>query len=969
MKRMLINATQSEELRVAIVDGQRLANLDIEHGTREQKKSNIYKGKITRIEPSLEAIFVDYGAERHGFLPFKEVARGYLSEEALQGGGRPDVKAGLSEGQEIIVQVEKEERGNKGAALTTFISLAGRYLVLMPNNPRAGGISRRIEGEDRAELREAMKDLQTPKGMGAIVRTAGVGKSTEDLQWDLNYQADIWEAIQRSAEEKSAPFLIYQESNVIVRAIRDYFRSDIGEILIDEANVYTQAQQFVSQTMPHNLKKVKHYTDSVPLFNRYQIESQIESVFQREVSLMSGGSIVIDHTEALISIDINSAKATKGADIEETATNTNLEAADEIARQLRLRDIGGLIVIDFIDMMKSKNQRLIENRLRDATKGDRARIQLGRISRFGLLEMSRQRLRPSLGEASQIVCPRCSGHGSIRSIESMALSVLRLVEEDSMKESTARVVAQLPVDVATFLLNEKREVVAAIEERNQVHVIIVPNPDMETPHYKLERIKSADVQSDEGKSSYQRVEVFDQPYVPEKQDTQTKVEQAAVGNILPQTPPPKREKSNNESGVLSKLIKRLLGGAKAEPEPKKVAKSPQQTRRKPQQSGSGSQKREENKRGNSGDGASRSKNRGNRDNNRNNRRDRPSRSADDTSNKPASSTDGNGHSQKKQRNGEGSNRSNRSRRPKRSSNRPARDNDQVVVSADTSFETTSDSSMDVSVNARPSKESAANARSASSTADASKAVPVQDRASTTPVKKEDTSAQEKDTTALEQPVTKESVNVSNVQPSQLKSSVRSLAVDNDSPEAPTKNTEGLADKSAKKEASTQPAAEKKETSGLIQIETRIPPSASSQESKEAISPAKTGAVGQAKAAVAKSAPMAVESSNPAPVTESAKKPGVKAPDVSPSPTSPMPKQKDKQQAAVGKDEKVVPEEKIEPARSVEQLSKPSSSVGAPKEAEVKEVVGESTATQPKPDSKAAKEMTPERQEGQGSEQP
>ncbi|MCG8383140.1 MAG: Rne/Rng family ribonuclease [Gammaproteobacteria bacterium] len=960
MKRMLINATQSEELRVAIVDGQRLANLDIEHGTREQKKSNIYKGKITRIEPSLEAIFVDYGAERHGFLPFKEVARGYLSEEALQGGGRPDVKAGLSEGQEIIVQVEKEERGNKGAALTTFISLAGRYLVLMPNNPRAGGISRRIEGEDRAELREAMKDLQTPKGMGAIVRTAGVGKSTEDLQWDLNYQADIWEAIQRSAEEKSAPFLIYQESNVIVRAIRDYFRSDIGEILIDEANVYTQAQQFVSQTMPHNLKKVKHYTDSVPLFNRYQIESQIESVFQREVSLMSGGSVVIDHTEALISIDINSAKATKGADIEETATNTNLEAADEIARQLRLRDIGGLIVIDFIDMMKSKNQRLIENRLRDATKDDRARIQLGRISRFGLLEMSRQRLRPSLGEASQIVCPRCSGHGSIRSIESMALSVLRLVEEDSMKESTARVVAQLPVDVATFLLNEKREVVAAIEERNQVHVIIVPNPDMETPHYKLERIKSADVQSDEGKSSYQRVEVFDQPYVPEKQDTQTKVEQAAVGNILPQTPPPKREKSNNESGGLSKLIKRLFGGAKAEPEPQKVAKRPQQTRRKPQQSGSGSgsQKREESKRGNSGEGTSRSKNRGNRDNNRNNRRDRPSRSADDTSNKPSSSTDGNGHSQKKQRNGEGSNRSNRSRRSRRSPNRPARDHDQVAVSADTPSETASDSSTGLPPKAQPPKEGTVNARSASATADTSKVAAVQDRASLTPVKKEDASAQEKSTTVLESSVPKEGMTVSNVQPSQLKSSVRSLAVDNDNSEAPTKGTEDLADKSAKKETSEQ-----KEASGLVQIETRKPPSASSEENKEERSPAKTDAVDQTKAAVSKSAPMAVESSNPAPVPESAKKPDVKASDVSPSSEFPMPKQKDKQQALVGQDKKVVSEEKVKSARSVDQLLSPSPVV-APKEA--RGAVDGSTVTQPKPDSKAVKERVSERQE-QGSE--
>ncbi len=586
MKRMLINATQTEELRVAIVDGQKLINLDIEHGAREQKKSNIYKGKITRIEPSLEAIFVDYGANRHGFLPFKEVSRDYLSKESQQGGGRPDVKAGLKEGQEIVVQVEKEERGNKGAALTTFVSLAGRYLVLMPNNPRAGGISRRIEGDDRAELREAMKGLVVPSGMGAITRTSGSGKSTEELQWDLDYQAEIWAAILRSADEQSAPFLIYQESNVIVRAIRDHFRGDIGEILIDEKDVFDHATQFINQTMPHNLNKVKLYSDNVPLFNRYQIETQIENVFQREVSLPSGGSIVIDPTEALISIDINSARATKGADIEETATNTNLEAADEIARQCRLRDIGGLIVIDFIDMMKNKNQRLVENRLKDALKSDRARIQTGRISRFGLMEMSRQRLRPSIADVSQIVCPRCSGHGSIRDIESLALSVLRLVEEDSIKEATARMIIQLPVDVATFLLNEKREAVAAIESRTQVHIIIVPNPAMETPHFKIERIRGSDIHREQDKNSYERAESFDGPYIPESPEVKATAEQAAVGNIMPKTPPPQKtsDSAETDGGVLSKFVKRLFGSQKPaseakEDSPSKTENSQQNTRR------------------------------------------------------------------------------------------------------------------------------------------------------------------------------------------------------------------------------------------------------------------------------------------------------------------------------------------------------------------------------------------------------
>ncbi|MCK8516486.1 ribonuclease E [Methylonatrum kenyense] len=499
MKRMLINATQPEELRVAMVDGQKLYDLDIETPSREQKKSNIYKGKITRVEPSLEAAFVQYGSERHGFLPFKEIARSYYAEGSGSN-GKASIKDVIREGQEVVVQVDKEERGTKGAALTTFISLAGRYLVLMPNNPRAGGVSRRIEGEERDEIREALRQLETPEGAGLIVRTAGVGRNIEELQWDLNYLLQLWEMINKAAEERSAPFLIYQESNVIIRALRDYLRADTGEILIDDPGVFQQAQDFVRQVMPYNLNKLKLYQDTVPLFTRYQIESQIESAFERTVQLPSGGAIVIDHTEALISIDINSARATKGSDIEETALNTNLEAAEEIARQLRLRDLGGLIVIDFIDMGPNRNQRDVENRLREAVKMDRARVQLSRISRFGLLEMSRQRLRASLGEASQEVCPRCSGQGTIRSVESLALSILRLVEEEAMKDKTAKVMAQLPVDVATFLLNEKRDAVTEIEQRHRVQILLVPNKTMETPHYSVQRVRGDDDSADD--SSY-----------------------------------------------------------------------------------------------------------------------------------------------------------------------------------------------------------------------------------------------------------------------------------------------------------------------------------------------------------------------------------------------------------------------------------------------------------------------------------
>lgn len=489
MKRMLINATQQEELRVALVDGQKLYDLDIETPSRETKKSNVYKGRITRVEPSLEAAFVDYGAERHGFLPFKEIARSYFQPAALAEGSRPSIKEAIREGQEIVVQVEKEERGNKGAALTTFVSLAGRYLVLMPNNPRAGGVSRRIEGEDRQEIREAMAALDVPEGMGLIVRTAGVGRSTEELQWDLDYLLNLWRAIEEAAQSRKAPLLVYQESNIIIRALRDLLRGDIGEILVDAPAVADQAREFMQNVMPGSLGKLKVYQDSTPLFTRYQIESQIETAYQREVSLPSGGAIVIDYTEALVSIDINSARATKGADIEETALNTNLEAADEIARQLRLRDLGGLIVIDFIDMTVPRNQREVENRLKEALKMDRARVQIGRISRFGLLEMSRQRLRPSLDESTHVVCPRCNGQGTIRGVESLALSVLRLVEEEAMKDRTARVVAQLPVKVATFLLNEKRAALAAVEERLKVRLVLLPNENLETPHFEIERVR------------------------------------------------------------------------------------------------------------------------------------------------------------------------------------------------------------------------------------------------------------------------------------------------------------------------------------------------------------------------------------------------------------------------------------------------------------------------------------------------
>ncbi len=548
MKRMLFNATQAEELRVAIVDGQKLVDLDIESASKEQRKSNIYKGVITRVEPSLEAAFIDYGTERHGFLPFKEIARAYFRKDVDV--GRARIQDALEEGKEVIVQVEKDERGNKGAALTTYISLAGRYLVLMPNNPRGGGVSRRIEGEDRNELRDNMDQLAVPQGMSIIARTAGIGRSYEELEWDLNYLLKLWGKIEEAAEPikdernkivNPAPFLIYQESSLVIRAIRDYFQPDIGEILIDTDAIHEQTVAFMGNVMPDNVARVKRYRDDVPLFSRFQIEHQIESAYARQVSLPSGGAIVIDHTEALVSVDVNSARATKGGDIEETAFRTNCEAAEEIARQLRLRDLGGLIVIDFIDMENQRNQREVENRLRDALRPDRARVQMGKITRFGLMELSRQRLRPSLGEGSTMTCPRCNGTGHIRSTESTTLHVLRIIQEEAMKENSAAIHAQVPVDVATFLLNEKRPDIHAIEARLKVNVVIIPNPHLETPHYKLERLRHDDLnQSESPAASYQLVDVPAEEQAEQKaaQEARKERQEAAVKGVTPEQPAP-----------------------------------------------------------------------------------------------------------------------------------------------------------------------------------------------------------------------------------------------------------------------------------------------------------------------------------------------------------------------------------------------------------------------------------------------
>jgi ribonuclease E len=578
MKRMLFNATHQEELRVAIVDGQKLIDLDIEIAGREQRKGNIYKGVITRIEPGLEACFVNYGEERHGFLPFKEIARTYFKEGVDVRTAR--IQDALREGQELIVQVEKEERGNKGAALTTFISLAGRYLVLMPNNPRGGGVSRRVEGEERQELRETMDQLHIPAGMSIIARTAGIGRNVEELSWDMSYLMQLWTAIDGAAKDNPAPILIYLESSLVIRAIRDYFSPDIGEILIDTDDIADQAMAFMSVVMPDNVSRVKRYRDDVPLFSRFQIEHQIETAYSRTVDLPSGGSVVIDHTEALVAVDVNSARATRGADIEETALRTNQEAADEVARQLRLRDLGGLIVIDFIDMEDTKNQRSVENRLRDALHFDRARVQMGKISRFGLMELSRQRLRPALNEGSHITCPRCNGTGVIRDAESSALQVLRLLQEEAMKENTAAVHAQVPVDVATFLLNEKRADITKIESRLKVNLILIPNRHLETPHHHIERLRHDDPRLEDVKTSFELVDApsTDMSWAPKEQEVKTKPE-ALVKGITPSQPAPVSstpaksvDNGPAKPGLFKRLIGWLTGGGSEETkeEPKKT---------------------------------------------------------------------------------------------------------------------------------------------------------------------------------------------------------------------------------------------------------------------------------------------------------------------------------------------------------------------------------------------------------------
>ena len=557
---------------MAMVDGQRLYDLNIELPASERKKANIYKGQITRIEPSLEAAFVNYGAERHGFLPLKEISPEYFIAD-VGSGARVNIKEVLKEGQDIVVQIDKEERGNKGAALTTYVSLAGRFIVLKPNKSRSGGVSRRIVGEDRDLARKSIREISVPDGMSVILRTAGIDRSGEELSWDLENLLSVWEAIKKVVVERPSPFLIYRESNAVVRALRDYLTNEIGEILIDDDATYKEAQEFVEQVMPHNLRKLKHYTDPVPLFTRYQIESQIESAFSHSVSLPSGGSLVIDHTEALVSIDINSARATKGGDIEATALNTNLESADEIARQLRLRDLGGLVVIDFIDMGPQKNQREVENRLREAVRQDRARVQLGKISRFGLLEMSRQRLRPSLGESSYLVCPRCSGLGNIRSVESLALAILRLIGEEARKERTAKVIAQLPVEVATYLLNEKRDWVQSLESRYDTQVILVANPSLETPHYQVRRVRDDQVDLPENMGiSYTLAESEDEPEITQTMQDKKQAEIAAITTVVQTTPAPPRQEPVNSGPGLLKRLSMLFGGGEAKKAKKKKAK-------------------------------------------------------------------------------------------------------------------------------------------------------------------------------------------------------------------------------------------------------------------------------------------------------------------------------------------------------------------------------------------------------------
>ena len=596
MKRMLFNATQAEELRVAIVDGQKLIDLDIESAAKEQKKSNIYKAVITRIEPSLEAAFVDYGSERHGFLPFKEISRAYFQPGVEA--SKATIREALREGQELIVQVDKDERGNKGAALTTFVSLAGRYLVLMPNNPRGGGVSRRVEGDERAELREVMDQLQVPQGMSLIARTAAIGRSAEELQWDLNYLMQLWKAIDGAANQQKGAFLIYQEGSLVIRAIRDYFQPDIGEILIDTDEVYEQARQFMAHVMPATVNRIKRYRDDVPLFSRFQIEHQIESAYSRQVSLPSGGAIVIDHTEALVSVDVNSGRSTRGADIEETAFKTNLEAAEEVARQLRLRDLGGLIIIDFIDMENQRNQREVENRLRDALRHDRARVQTGKISRFGLMELSRQRLRPALAETSYIPCPRCSGTGHIRSAESAALHILRILEEEAMKENTAAVHTQVPVDVATFLLNEKRPDIQAIELRQKVSILLIPNVHLETPQHTIQRLRHDELnQEDLQQPSYKMVDV------PAEEATKNQAvasearaprQEAAIKGITPAQPAPiVEEKQKAKEGKQLGFFGKIMAWFSSSSEPTTEAK----TEKKPRGNSPRGEQQRDNRRG------------------------------------------------------------------------------------------------------------------------------------------------------------------------------------------------------------------------------------------------------------------------------------------------------------------------------------------------------------------------------------
>ena len=633
MKRMLFNATQAEELRVAIVDGQKLIDLDIESAAKEQRKSNIYKGVITRIEPSLEACFVDYGADRHGFLPFKEVSRAYFQPSVEA--GKAKINEALKEGQELIVQVDKDERGNKGAALTTYVSLAGRYLVLMPNNPRGGGVSRRVDGDERAELREVMDQLEVPSGMSLIARTAAIGRQAEELQWDLNYLLQLWTAIEGAAQQQSGAFLIYLEGSLVIRAIRDYFQPDIGEILIDTDEVYEQARAFMGTVMPGNVNRVKRYRDDVPLFSRFQIEHQIETAFARQVNLPSGGAIVIDHTEALVAVDVNSGRATKGSDIEETALKTNLEAADELARQLRLRDLGGLIVIDFIDMESSKNQREVENRLRDALRYDRARVQMGKISRFGLMELSRQRLRPALAETSYIPCPRCTGTGHIRSTESAALHILRILEEEAMKENTGAVHVQVPVDVATFLLNEKRPDIQAIELRHKVTILLIPNVHLETPAHTITRLRHDDLNHDDSREpSYKMVDMPIEDAI--KQATQQEAakprQEAAIKGVSPEQPAPimpEKTEAPAPAPVAAKpeggLFSRIFSWFRSSPQPVEPVAAPEPTK-KPREARSDNRRERDGRRG--------GRNGNRRDEERGERKERPGR-AERPSEKPA----------------------------------------------------------------------------------------------------------------------------------------------------------------------------------------------------------------------------------------------------------------------------------------------------------------------------------------------